>query len=97
MENQNMGNVRSGRSIGPVIGLIVIIAIILLGGIYFWTMRSSDDSYNNTSNGQEQNNNNGSLNTSASVNTSVPDSYNSTEIEQSLNETDPEDVDTSTM
>lgn len=102
MENQNIGNKAGSRSIGPVIGLIVIIAVILLGGIYFWSTRSGDQE-NNYSNpattGAEQNKGNENLNngTSATVNTSVPSSYNSTEVENALNESDPEQIDTEQM
>ncbi len=29
------------KSIGPVVGLIIILALILIGGIYFWQQRES--------------------------------------------------------
>lgn len=89
MENQNMGNMKGGRSIGPVIGLIVIIAVILLGGIYFWSVRGGGSNYVS-----EQGQNNGNDNTAATINTYVPNSYNSGEIEKSLNANDPGQINT---
>ena len=33
----------NNRSVGPVIGLIIILAIILIGGIYFWSSRMNSN------------------------------------------------------
>jgi flagellar basal body-associated protein FliL len=96
MENINIGNKGSGRSIGPVIGLIVIIAIILIGGIYFWSMRNTDGTTGYKP-AQQQNENAGASNTAATINTNVPSSYNSVDVEASLNESDPNTIQTSDL
>lgn len=93
MENINIGNKSSGRSIGPVIGLIVIIAIILIGGIYFWSTRNSETDYTSTT--QQSDQNAGASNTAATINTSVPSSYNSVDVEAALDQSDPNQIDTS--
>lgn len=37
-----MGDTTKSKSVGPVIGLIIILALILLGGIYFYSTRSDN-------------------------------------------------------
>ena len=44
MEPNNLGQqtstpMRSEKSIGPAVGIIVIIVVIVLGGLYFWGQR----------------------------------------------------------
>ncbi len=44
-------NISAGgsRSVGPIIGLVIIIAVIFLGGIYFWTTREKTSEYSQKS------------------------------------------------
>ena len=56
------GSPASNRSVGPVIGLIIILAIILIGGIYFWSSRM-----NSKTNITPDNNPNPAINSGESV------------------------------
>lgn len=90
MDNEN--NSTSGnRSVGPIIGLVVIIAIVLLGGIYFWMTRNSEYSLDNGYGGesaatsQEQRE-------AAAITAGVPSDINDiTAIEAAINSTSIED------
>ena len=77
-QNTNMSQ-PSGSSSGPVIGVIVILVVIILAGLYFWGQRGGAEDVNTDQ--------------AAEAITTQSDSDDTNSIENDLNNTDIENID----
>lgn len=86
-------NTRDNKSVGPVIGLIIILAIIIIGSIYLWLSRSNSplspqDNFDNANNPSDQAGT--SVDTQVILNQSSSD--DAVAIENDLNSFDESDI-----
>ena len=89
---------RAKRSVGPTIGLVIILIVIIIGGLYFWTNRTSENGvYNQNRTGETSQTNNGTVDTSIGnlQRQSISDETGS--IEDDLNATDIDGIDTEVL